>query len=219
MGILIVEDDGPSSMRIEDILKRNNYKIADILYKAKGVLERAIQSDISLILLDINLSNNTNDLAGISIAKEIRKIVNTPIIFFTGYSSVKIFNKTKDIENSFYIIKPIREVELLSGLNNYLGIYDKIIKLDNEFSFNMKTLELKQNNVTVNLYNQEAKLLQFFIANNNKELTYSNIEQKIWNEPVNESTRNALVSRLRKKLNNKFITTVIKTGYKFCVNQ
>jgi DNA-binding response OmpR family regulator len=77
-------------------------------------------------------------------------------------------------------------------------------------------MQLTCNDKEIYLYTQEAKLLKYFIANKNILLSHMSIEQHIWNEPINNPvTRNALISKLRKKLKNRFITTISKKGYIF----
>jgi DNA-binding response OmpR family regulator len=80
----------------------------------------------------------------------------------------------------------------------------------------MDALELKNHNKKIKLNRQQEELLSFFIENRNKLLVNEVIEQKIWSDKVvQDTTRIALISKLRAKLNGKFIVTSHCLGYIF----
>ncbi len=213
--ILIVEDESLVALRIENFLKKEGYCILDTIFESENVYKRAIEEDVDLILMDINLKDSKDDLSGIEAAKNIRDKVNTPIIFITGYQIKEIMQKTTNIENTAFLNKPWKELELLAQIENFIK-KDNTIRLDDEFSFCMDSLELKNHNKKIKLNRQQEELLNFFIENRNKLLTNEVIEQKIWSDKVvQDTTRIALISKLRAKLNGKFIVTSHCLGYIF----
>ena len=212
---MIVEDDGILCMQIQDFLQYEKFDVVDILNRAENVYERAIKSDVSLIIMDINLSMKLNDMSGIALAKQIREIVETPIIFLTAYNSRMVYDLTEEISNSGFLVKPWNEIHLLSWIKKFLNKHQTVICLDSVFSFNIQTLELFRHNQVVPLNKQQSKLLNFFIENNNKLLSHDRIEHHLWEYPVTDSTRIALISKLRKKLDHKFINTFPGRGYIF----
>ena len=213
--ILIVEDESLIALRIENFLKKEGYRILDTIFESENVYKRAIEEDVDLILMDINLKDSKDDLSGIEAAKNIRDKVNTPIIFITGYQIKEIMQKTTKIENTAFLNKPWKELELLAQIENFIK-KDNTIRLDDEFSFCMDSLELKNHNKKIKLNRQQEELLNFFIENRNKLLINEVIEQKIWSDKVvQDTTRIALISKLRAKLNGKFIVTSHCLGYIF----
>lgn len=213
--ILIVEDESLIALRIENFLKKEGYRILDTIFESENVYKRAIEEDVDLILMDINLNDSKGDLSGIEAAKNIRDKVNTPIIFITGYQIKEIMQKTTNIENTAFLNKPWKELELLAQIENFIK-KDNTIRLDDEFSFCMDSLELNNHNKKIKLNRQQEELLNFFIENRNKLLVNEVIEQKIWSDKVvQDATRIALISKLRAKLNGKFIVTSHCLGYIF----
>jgi len=120
-----------------------------------------------------------------------------------------------DLGNSTFLNKPWRELELLSQIEKYIGWYHHT-ELDEVFSFDNERLELKRNDEIVSLNKREMKLLKFFIDNKNRVISNETIEYGVWGDKtITDSTRIALVSKLRKKLDGRFIETLHKTGYIF----
>ena len=90
------------------------------------------------------------------------------------------------------------------------------IKFDNNFSFDTLSLQLIYNNNVVSLSKKERLLLKLFISRVNQLIPNETIEYEIWSEqPSSDSRRRTLVSRLRAKLDHRFIATYASEGYVF----
>jgi len=90
------------------------------------------------------------------------------------------------------------------------------IKLDNNFSFDTLSSQLIYNNKAVSLSKKERLLLKLFISRVNQLIPNETIEYEIWSEqPSSDSRRRTLVSRLRAKLDHRFIATYASEGYVF----
>ena len=217
--VLIVEDDARIAFGLQNFLETEGYEIVDILSDAEAVVQKVLYGEVDLILMDINLKDKPGDISGLTQSKKIREYKQTPVIFITSLEKKDIMKRTLEIENSAFLIKPWREIELLSCINR-LTKTTKTIKLDNDFCF--KNGELFKNDAVIHLNHQESKLLKFFIENRNKLLTHEQIEDAVWgnsDKQITRSTKIALISKLKSKLEKRFITTVPKSGYKFVVNQ
>jgi DNA-binding response OmpR family regulator len=71
------------------------------------------------------------------------------------------------------------------------------------------------NGAVIHLTKQEKKLLLLLLEFKNSVVSIYKIENELWpNKETNENTRRALISRLRAKLNYKFIETVHSEGYR-----
>ena len=90
------------------------------------------------------------------------------------------------------------------------------IKLDDNFTFNNLSSQLMYNNEPVNLSKKERLLLKLFISRANQLISNETLEYEIWLEQLpNDSRRRTLVSRLRSKLDHRFIATYASEGYIF----
>ena len=219
--ILIVEDEAIVAVGLQNFLQKEGYEIVDILSDKEKIFQKVIDEKIDLILMDINLKDNSNksyDTTGITISKHIREYSQVPIIFITSLEKLEIMKKTLDIENSSYLTKPWRDIELLSCINR-LTKTTKTIVLDEDFTF--KDDELMKNNKVIHLNHQELKLLKLFIENKNKPLSHNYIEYAIWgntSKQISPTTKTALISKLNSKLEKRFIKTIHKLGYKFVID-
>lgn len=70
----------------------------------------------NLIILDISLPDGN----GFDLCKYIKEENDTPIIFLTAYDEEKDIVKAFDLGAEDYIVKPFRNRELLSRINNVL---------------------------------------------------------------------------------------------------
>lgn len=217
--ILIVEDESIVAMEIESYIKKLGHNVTAICSNADDAYNKAIENDVNLILMDINL-NNSN---GIECAIKIKKHKIIPIIFITAYMDEETIERAVDIDPIAYLIKPFNRSELLASIKIALKKSDNIsnrllgdVVFDEEFSFISKSLELICCGEVIQLTKKERSLLTLFLTYENQLLSIETIESEIWpNKVPNDNTRRALVSRLRAKTKHKFINTVASEGYIF----
>lgn len=89
------------------------------------------------------------------------------------------------------------------------------IRFDEEFSFNTQTNELIKSFHVLHLTPQELRLLQLLLDSKGNPVSSYEVETELWPQGnSNESTRRALVKRLRAKLDYKFIETIHSYGYR-----
>ena len=125
MNVLIVEDEdrlaGQMAMQIKGILGENT-KVLGPYAESKKVLPHIKSCEIDLAVLDVQLQNDR--YAGIHIGETVEALCNTPIIFVTGLSDEAIIERTKKINNCFYLKKPfdlpsferaLKGITLISG--------------------------------------------------------------------------------------------------------
>jgi PAS domain S-box-containing protein len=116
--ILYVEDDETSVLYVEKLLK-NLFNI-DIATSGKEALEKVVQRQYSLILMDINLGSAMN---GLEATREIQRIPGyetTPIIAVTAYAMVGDRERFLESGCTGYVSKPFDRGEFLSLLNEEL---------------------------------------------------------------------------------------------------
>lgn len=221
--ILIVEDETIVAMEIESYLKSLNYNIVALCSTADEAYKEAIEKNVDLVLMDIYLIESN----GIEATARIKKIKpQLPIIFLSAYMDEETINQAIAVNPQAYLMKPFKRKELsvairiaLKYRQHNIQNNNKIrgdIHLDNEFSFDTKTLELICCEEVVSLTKKERILLQLFLEHRNTLLSISIMEYTLWpDKPSNDSRRRSLISRLRAKLKHRFIDTHASEGYIF----
>lgn len=218
--ILVVEDNEQTVKLLENLLKQQGYNIK-VVNNKNDVLEYMKSTEISLIILDIQLPESN----GFEICKIIKENSDIPVIFLTGKSEEKNIVHGLDIGADDYIIKPFKNNELISRIKNILRRYyktspnSKIIHY-RKLEINTDKAAVYKNLQKLDLTNLEYKLLLMFIKNKNKLITRAELLEKIWDidgNYVNDNTLSVYIKRLRLKIgdskNNKMIETVRGIGY------
>ena len=218
--ILIVEDESLVAMEIEHYLSSLNYNIVAIALTEEIAVQKALYYDIDLILMDISLQEGN----GIDATMLIRQHKpNIAIIFLSSYMDEETISRALILNPKAYLLKPFKRQELeiaikiaLKPLYTTNSEQRGDIYLDEEFSFDSKTLELFCCGELVHLTKKERILFQLFLEHKNRLVSIEDIEYVLWaNKPSSDTRRRSLISRLRAKLNHKFITTFSSEGYIF----
>ncbi|MBO8130425.1 MAG: PAS domain S-box protein [Candidatus Marinimicrobia bacterium] len=117
---LIVEDDLITAEDISRILKEAGYRVLGIASSYKSAMEIAKINRPDIALLDIHIKEKFD---GVEIADKIRQNFDIPIIYITGYCDKETIERAKRSNPVGFVLKPFREVELLSimemGLHKY----------------------------------------------------------------------------------------------------
>lgn len=116
--ILVVEDEGIVSIDIRNMLKNLGYTIAGVAFLGEEAVQKAESTQPDLVLMDIGLKG---DIDGIEAAKTIRDRFHIPVVFLTGFADENTLTKAKEADPSGFIIKPIKEEELLATIKRALS--------------------------------------------------------------------------------------------------
>ena len=109
--IFITEDESIIALDLSLMLQGHGHEIVGMTNNGEKAIEMILKLPPDLVFLDINLQG---DIDGIAVAKTIRKIYQSPIIFCSAYSSKVIVEKALKIETSSYMFKPFT-AELIKG--------------------------------------------------------------------------------------------------------
>lgn len=115
--ILIVEDELIISKVYSLYLIKQGYTVTACVTNAEDALKFYSENLPDLVVLDVRLKNDGN---GIEVAKQLRKLGNTPIIFTTGNSAMLMDELNKEISNTSTLIKPVPVEGLLSEIKRIL---------------------------------------------------------------------------------------------------
>lgn len=228
--ILIIEDDQSIAEIERDFLEINGYE-ATIINEGTAGAEAAVSGSYDLILLDLMLPG----MDGFEICRQIRGIVDIPILMVTA--------RTEDIDKirglglgaDDYIAKPFSPTELVARVKANLAQYERLVAhstrqpetariVVGHISLNPSAHRVYVDEQPVELKNKEYELLYFLMLNPEKVFSKDALYEQIWGMEALGDVKTVAVhiNRLREKLerdpaNPEYIQTVWGAGYRFKV--
>ncbi len=193
------------------------------VYDSDSCMEFFRESQAELILLDINLGDNS----GFELCKKIRREMNIPIFFISARSSEDDMIIALNIGGDDYICKPFSLGVLCAKVKAVLKRYEEnntlqseVIRFgDIETDLNAKTV--KRNGELIKLKSMEYKLLAYLVRNSNRVIDKNELFENVWEDKfTGDGTLNVHIRHLREKLEEnpnepQFIQTVWGMGYIF----
>lgn len=232
--ILVVDDEREIVDAIEFYLKSESYNVIKA-YDGLDALEKLIENDIKLIIMDIMMPN----LDGLKTTMKIREDKNIPIILLSAKSEDMDKILGLNVGADDYITKPFNPLELTARVRSHLRRYINLGNINNE-NINSKLcenkspilrsggLELNQDTKSVTLDGDEIKItpieykiLELLLSNQGRVFSSREIYERVWDEdPYNcEKTVAVHIRRIRQKIeidskNPKYLKVVWGIGYK-----
>lgn len=227
--ILIVEDDPNIANVIEIHLKDLGYKL-DRAIDGKTGLQKALENEYSLIILDVMLPK----LDGLEVCRRIRaENKYTPILMLTARSEE--MDKVLGLEFGAddYITKPFSVREFIARVK---AVFRRIeadtekIQEDDEnphLKFGTLEIDLAKRKVTIDskiieLTAKEFDLLTLFARNPGRTYDRQDLLDLVWGYQYSgyDHTVNSHINRLRNKIeqdpaNPRYIKTLWGIGYRF----
>ncbi|MDK2564041.1 response regulator transcription factor [Romboutsia sedimentorum] len=223
INILMIEDDSTIAFGVKYALEQEGFNI-EICKDLESSRKNISDKEYNVILLDVMLPDGN----GYEFCKEIREIIDTPIIFLTACDEEVNIVTGLDIGGDDYVTKPFRVRELISRINAVIrrrgnnSENKKVVKFGD---LSIHTLEARvyKNGEEIFLTSVEYKLLLILMQNKNVVLSRTNILEKLWDvtyDFVSDNTLTVYIKRLRVKIeddsaNPKYILTVRGLGYKW----
>ena len=218
MKIAIVEDDKTIREELSKLLKKHDYDTI-LIEDFDNIPEHIINSDASLVLLDVNLPYEN----GYAICKKIKEKSNIPIIFVTSRDTTKDEIISIRVGGIDFIAKPYDTGVLLEKIK-------RAIKLNNPQNFKEMTKKgytldlhlslLKYKDKEVELTRNEFRILYYFFMNDDRIITKDELLEKLWNDKyyLDENILLVNIARLRKKAEEIGIENLLENvrgkGYK-----
>lgn len=115
MNILIVEDDQVLSLILQQMIREMGYYVIDRVSKGSLAIDKAIEFDCDLLLMDIMLED---DIDGIQAYECISKVKNIPVIYLTGNSDPLNKQRASKIGYFDFIAKPVIFEKLQDSIQN-----------------------------------------------------------------------------------------------------
>ncbi len=111
--ILLVEDEAITAIAEAEMLRRNGYSVTTAGTGEESVEISRADSDIDLVLMDINLGSGMD---GIEAARIIIAERNIPVIFLSSHLEPEIVGRTEQISSYGYIVKDSGETVILATI-------------------------------------------------------------------------------------------------------
>lgn len=214
--ILIVDDEENIRKVIREYLEFEGFLCFEAS-NGEEAIKMCKENSYDLIVLDIMMPK----IDGFTVAKEIRKKSNVPIIMLSARSEEydKLYGFDVGIDD--YVTKPFSPKELVARIKANLK---RNTIMNEEISYLGLKIDTLGHNVYVddkkiNLTNKEYELLLYLIKNKNIVLTREQILNNVWNMDYlgEERTIDTHIKTLRNLLGpyKNLIVTVRGVGYKF----
>lgn len=217
--ILVVDDESRMRKLVRDFLSKSGYCVIEAQDGEEAVDVFMSTKDISLIILDVMMPK----LDGYSVAAEIRKVSQVPIIMLTAKSDEKDELRGFEMGIDEYVTKPFSPRILVARVEAVLrrtnsSNDDKLISVGG-IDMDISAHQVKVDGELVDLSYKEFELLNYFLVNQGVALARENILNNVWNYDYfgDARTIDTHVKKLRSKLGSKgdYIKTIWGLGYKF----
>jgi len=213
--ILYAEDEDGVRKNIANSL---SYYVKEVYEASNGAEALEIYEDKNpdIILSDIHMPI----LDGIEFVKKVRATNREiPIVMITAHTDKEYLLKAVELHMEKYIIKPLDMDELFNTLEKCVNVIDinniEVLKVDTDYIYDYDKKELIYKNKTIILNKKEMSFLEVLISNQNRMVTYEELQDYVWNDDVmTDSALRSLVRNLRKKLPTDIVSNLSGVGYR-----
>ena len=205
----------------EEAILRNICASLELFFaEVKGVtdgfeaLELAMSGAYDVLVLDISVPN----IDGLEIAKKVRAInQKIPIVILSSHVEQEYLWRAVELKITRYLAKPYDKKSFVKALEDVafeLVGRTPTIRLNDELEYDFGKKALYVNGKISHLSKSESKLLEYFLNNKNKTITYEQIFDYIWDyeQPTKEAIK-TIVKELRRKLGKDVIKNLYGVGY------
>ena len=167
----------------------------------------------------IIIEDSFKDRKMVDYLQEIRKIdMKTAVIILTNNQMNLYSLELIELYITKYIITPYKEGVLYSSLLKCLDVIESRIysnvKLKDNVFFNFQTQSIINEGEIIILNKKETILMNLFIQNPNRVITYEELEYHIWNGEVTLAALKSLIRDFRKKTYKTILKNYSGIGYK-----
>jgi DNA-binding response OmpR family regulator len=221
--ILVIEDDTSIVQGLSAALTAEGYAV-DVATDGRKGFERARQSDLSLVVLDVMLPG----MSGLEILKKLRDAgQTTPVLLLTARGEETDRVMGLELGADDYITKPFSVRELLARIKTVLRRTGGAKPAPTSFRFGDVEVDFKRQRATksgrdLELSAREFRILAHFIQHQGEMLSREQLLNEIWGYDVFPTTRTVdnHIARLRKKVEDepdapRYIKTQRGAGYIF----
>lgn len=213
--LLYIEDEAPirmvTAMFLEPYFK-------EIIEASNGLeaIEMYKEHQPDVIMTDIEMPK----MNGLEFCRAIRKEdKTTPIIITTAYTCVEYLLEAVSLNLIKYLGKPLKEEEIMEALKicfeQLESANPSVVQLTKELFYDSFNQSLSKKEKLISLPLAQQMLLDILIKNQNRVVSYVEIEHEIWyNKVMTSDSLRTLVRKVRKVVGKEVIENISKTGYK-----
>lgn len=99
-----MEDEFIAAMYLREELLLKGYEVGELVASGEEAIKQAEVERPDIVIMDIHLLGELN---GMEAGAQISASFGTPIVYVTGYSDKRIFDRMKQTPLVAYIIKPV----------------------------------------------------------------------------------------------------------------
>ena len=137
MRVLIVDDESLIRMDLRDIIESCGHEVVAEGTNGVEALALCKKHKPDIILMDVKMP----ELDGIEAARQIGFHHEAPVVLLTSYSQQDLIDKARDSGVYGYLIKPVREEQLVPTLEMALGRYESDAQLREKMAELEQSLE------------------------------------------------------------------------------
>ena len=213
--LLYVEDESAvREMAVEylELFFREIYEASNGVEALKIYEEK----EPDIIISDIEMPK----MNGLKLASLIRKKeITTPIIITTAYTSVEYLLEATELNLVKYLVKPVKEEKLEEALKICFERLEasspSVVALSDKHLYDTFNSTLSCDGKVVALTTSQIQFLNLLIKNKNRAVTYTEIENHIWNDKImSDAALRSLVYDIRQLISKEVIENVSRMGYK-----
>ena len=177
-------------------------------------LELALSDAYDVLVLDISVPN----IDGLDVAKKVRAInQKIPIVILSSHIEQEYLWRAVELKITRYLAKPYDKQSFIKALEDVaLELVGRIptIRLNDELEYDFSKKALYSDGKIFHLSKSESRLLEYFLNNKNKTITYEQIFDYIWEyeQPSKEAIK-TIVKELRRKIGKDVIKNLYGVGY------
>jgi len=220
--ILIVEDEPPMRVALQDILTAEGYRVLTAADGEAG-LARAVEEKPALILLDVMLPK----LDGYALCAELRRLeIAAPVLMLTAKAQVQDRVTGLDSGADDYLVKPFSTDELLARVRALLrrtgGKRRAVSRLAwGDIRIDLARLTARRGREPIHLTSKEFAVLRLLTEAEGEPVTRERFLDLVWGHAAFPTTRTVdnHIASLRAKLEPdpgapRWIVTVHGVGYR-----
>lgn len=137
MRVLIVDDESLIRMDLRDIIESCGHEVVAEGTNGVEAIKLCKEYKPDIVLMDVKMP----ELDGIEAARQIGFHHEAPVVLLTSYSQQDLIDKARDSGVYGYLIKPVREEQLVPSLEMALGRYKSDAQLREKMAELEQSLE------------------------------------------------------------------------------
>jgi len=223
MRLLVVEDEKKAGEYLRKGLTESGF-VVDLADSGPTGLHAATSLQYDLIVLDVMLPG----MDGWQIVSELRKTVDTPVLFLTARDALEDRIRGLELGADDYLVKPFAFAELLIRIRTLLRrgpLKESDVLLVGDLEVDVPKHRVSRSGARIDLSAKEFTLLVLLMKKTGQVLSRSIIASQVWDMNFDSDTNvvDVAIRRLRAKIDDSFepklIHTVRSMGYVLEVRQ